>query len=339
VTAELIDAETGAQVWSERWDRPAEDLFSVQAEVADKVATSLGGEAGSRLGAIGGRRLAEAKTRPPANLSAYDLWLLGREQLYLHTKEGNVKGFEYIDKAIALDPNFAPAYAIRAWLKKNQAFLFGLDWNTQEKEFEKDMRQSLALDPSNYSAQAGMILYFADMGQWTELSAEIDRALRDHPRNTTVLKGAASNLLALGRPEEGVAAADLALRLDPQMPRSFFNDFNLAYFFGRKFERTIEISNQVPEESRDNFNLFFVAASYAFLGQAEDSKRARADLVAKYGEQVLERWLNEGIVFARSNEQDLLREGFRKLDLRICATDEELKKFDNPKRLPECVKA
>jgi tetratricopeptide (TPR) repeat protein len=265
--------------------------------------------------------------------------LLGRDQSNLNTKEGNVKGFEYIDKAIALDPNFAPAYAIRGWLKRNQANLFGLDWETQEKEFEKDMRRAQALDPSNYSSQAGMILYFADMGQWTELSAEIDRALRDHPRNTLVLLQAAANLLALGRPEEGVAAADLLLRLDPQMPRAYFNNLNWAYFFGRKFERTIEISNQVPEESRDNFNLFFVATSYAFLGQAEDSKRARANLVAKYGEQVLERWLNEGIVFARTNEQDLLREGFRKLDLRICATEEELKKYASPKRLPECVKS
>ena len=50
VTAELIDAATGAQVWSERWDRPAQDLFAVQAEVADKVAASLGGNGGSNLG-------------------------------------------------------------------------------------------------------------------------------------------------------------------------------------------------------------------------------------------------------------------------------------------------
>ena len=65
VTAELIDAATGAQVWSERWDRPAQDLFSVQAEVADKVAASLGGNGGSNLGAIQGRLLSEAKQARP----------------------------------------------------------------------------------------------------------------------------------------------------------------------------------------------------------------------------------------------------------------------------------
>jgi adenylate cyclase len=338
VTAELIDATTGAQVWSERWDRPAEDLFSVQAEVADKVATSLGGEAGSRLGAIGGRRLAEAKTRSPSTLAAYDLWLLASEQSSLNTKEANVKGLEYAERAVALDPNFAPAYAVRAWLKRAQAYLFGLDFATQEEEFEKDMRRAQALDPSDYSAHAGMMMYFGDMGQWTELTAEIDRALEDHPRNTVVLWGAATLLPFLGRPEEGVATADLVFRLDPQMPRGFFENLLWPYFFGRKFERVIEVSDQIPEENRSRDVRFLRAASYAFLGRAEDAERAKADL-AKNDELVMERRWNEDWVTARANEQDLFREAFRKLGLRICATDEELKKYASPKRLPECVKS
>ena len=53
----------------------------------------------------------------------------------------------------------------------------------------------------------------------------------------------------------------------------------------------------------------------------------------------MEIWFNEGDVYARTNEQDIEREGFRKLGLRICATDEELKKYENPKRLPECVRS
>ena len=75
------------------------------------------------------------------------------------------------------------------------------------------------------------------------------------------------------------------------------------------------------------------------MGRTEDAERAKADLIAKNGEQVMEIWFNEGEVFARTSEQDIEREGFRKLGLRICATEEELKKYDNPKRLPECVKS
>ena len=339
VTADLIDAGSGAQLWSERWDRPAQDMFSVQAEIADKVAASLGGNGGSNPGAIHGHLLSEAKKRAPANLSAYDLWLLAREQSALRNKAANVKGFEYIDQAIGLDPNFAPAYATRAWLKMQKYWIFGApSWATQHKEFESDLRQALALDPSLYSAHAGLIRYFADTGQWTELSAEIDRAVRDNPTNTLVLSTAAEQLPTAGRPEEGVAMADLVLRLDPQMPRSLLRSLVPAYFFGRKFERTIGLTDQIPEENRDAWPRFYLAASYAFLDRAVDAERAKADLIAKDGEQVMEMWFNDGEVFARTTEQDLEREGFRKLGLRICATEEELKKFDNPKRLPECVK-
>jgi hypothetical protein len=98
------------------------------------------------------------------------------------------------------------------------------------------------------------------------------------------------------------------------------------------------VSDQIPVESWDNFHRFAKAASFAFLGRANAAERAKADLIAKDGEQVMEMWFNDGEVFARTDEQDIEREGFRKLGLRICATEEELKKFANPQRLPECIK-
>ena len=103
VTTQLLDASTGAEIWSQRWDRPGGDLFAVQAEVAENVAKALAGNSGSNLGPIKGRLLAEAHKRPPANLSAYDLLLLGREQFLVHTKETRAKAWEYVEKAISLD--------------------------------------------------------------------------------------------------------------------------------------------------------------------------------------------------------------------------------------------
>jgi adenylate cyclase len=338
VTAELIDAPTGAQVWSERWDRPAQDLFAVQAEVADKVAGSLGGNAGSNLGEIQSRLLSEAKLRAPADLSAYDLWLLALEQRKLYTKAGNVKGFEYVDKALALDPKLASAYATRAWLKIADGGFLHLPWATTGKEVESDLRQALALDPFNADAHAGRIAYLSTEGRWAETSAEIDRALRDNPANTLVLSVSAAQLPYLGRPAESVAMADLVLRLDPQLTPGRRGQLLRSYFFGRKFERVLEVSDQIPVESWDNFHRFAKAASFAFLGRADAAERAKADLIAKDGEQVMEMWFNDGEVFARTDEQDIEREGFRKLGLRICATEEELEKFANPQRLPECIK-
>jgi hypothetical protein len=132
--------------------------------------------------------------------------------------------------------------------------------------------------------------------------------------------------------------ADLVLRLDQQLTPGRRGQFLNSHYFGRKFERVLEVSDQIPDESGDKFHRFVRAASFAFLGRADAAERTKADLIAKEGEQVLEIGFNKGEVFARTDEQDLEREGFRKLGVRICATENELKKYDNPKRLPECVK-
>ena len=224
------------------------------------------------------------------------------------------------------------------WLKWAKGNKFNVPFATNVKEFENDLRRALALDPYNADAQAGLILFLALEGGFGELSTAIARALRDNPTNNLVLVVASAQLPYLGRPEEGVAMADLALRLDPQTPVSRWGMLVLPFFLDRKFERAIAVSDQIPDDHRDRLIRLFRAASYAFLGRADDAERAKADLIAKNGEQVMEIWFNEGEVFARTIEQDLEREAFRKLGFRICATEEELKKIDNPKRLPECLK-
>ena len=132
-----------------------------------------------------------------------------------------MKGLEYVEKAIALDPNLATAYvdAGMAQISKVLAVRSPLG-GRRSRNSRSDLRLALSLDPSNAGAHAGLIRYFADKGQWTELSDEIDRSVRDYPTNNLVLSDAAQQLPFLGRPEEGVAMADLVLRLDPQLPKA-----------------------------------------------------------------------------------------------------------------------
>ena len=138
-----------------------------------------------------------------------------------------------------------------------------------------------------------------------------------------------------GDPEEGVATADLVLRLDPQMPRAYLNGLSTVYFFGRKFERDIELSDQIPEAKPGLIGGLYCFGPQVllFLAARRTRERAKADLIAKKGEQVMEIWFNEGEMFARTSEQDMEREAFRKLGLRICATEEELKKYGQPKAI------
>ena len=86
----LVDAATGGQVWSERYDRPLEDLFAVQDELAQRIANSIGGIAG----AIGRAQLEATRAKPADALQAYDLLLLAGEARADWSKEGDLQALE-----------------------------------------------------------------------------------------------------------------------------------------------------------------------------------------------------------------------------------------------------
>jgi TolB-like protein/class 3 adenylate cyclase len=99
-TAQLTDAKTGTHVWSERWDRPVEEVFALQTALAEQVANRLGSGAG--LIQEAGRKA--AKRKRPENLGAYELYLLGTERLEQSTKDSIDDAVRLLRRAIALDP-------------------------------------------------------------------------------------------------------------------------------------------------------------------------------------------------------------------------------------------
>ena len=112
VTAQLIDTDTGAHVWSDRWDRPLDDIFAVQAEVAERVAGTL-----ASYGVILAADRAVARRERPENLGTYDLYLMGTEALGSATKEGLDEAIRLLSRAVEIDPGFARAWAALAWAR------------------------------------------------------------------------------------------------------------------------------------------------------------------------------------------------------------------------------
>jgi TolB-like protein/class 3 adenylate cyclase/Tfp pilus assembly protein PilF len=332
-TAQLIDASTGAHVWSNRWDRPVENIFAVQSEVAETVAAKLGSAFG--LGTITTAELRRAKRQSPSNLTAYEHYLLAVEAKSQLNPES---GLAHAERAIALDPNLARAYTSRGWLRY---FMIGqgADYANTLDLVGEDFRRAVALDPVDAEAHTALGVYLQEKGLLAEAEVELHRALDQSPANAHVLAVAANVLPYLGKPEEAVFLADRALRLDPHMVPATLAPLKDAYFFAGRFERAIDIIRAVPEASHERWNRLFLALSYAMLGQAHEAAAAKAKLIANHGERSVEQWLNEGAVFARPAEKELFVDAFRKLDLPLCATDEYLSKIVDPKRLPECVKA
>ncbi len=122
ITAQLIDAATGETLWSDRYDRLIGEIFAIQSDVADHIANSLGG----REGKVGKSMAAGAKRKPPADLGAYELYLLAQETMYSDLSAEHMREAQKIlEQAIAKDPDFARAYVryanTFAWLATYEA--------------------------------------------------------------------------------------------------------------------------------------------------------------------------------------------------------------------------
>ena len=141
ITAQLIDAWTGGALWSDRWDRPDKDIFAVQTEVAERVAGALGGMGGSA--AINVEEIRRARRRSPADLTAYDHYLLANEgdrcsqSVVVARPRARYQGH-------CFDPTLGRAYVARAWL--NYLSMRRREFQTAMEAMRDDATQALALD-------------------------------------------------------------------------------------------------------------------------------------------------------------------------------------------------
>jgi adenylate cyclase len=169
ITAQLIDAVTGTHLWAQSYDRELSDIFSVQDDVTERIVASLGAYQGELAEAARAR----AKRKDPASFSAYDAFQLGIERKHRFSKEDNAAARVLFEKAVELDPQFAPAYVGLAWVHIQQ-FWFG--WTDEPEHAVEQTREAaqkaIALDPSE--AEAHWLLAEAYMADGRFEQSEVD---------------------------------------------------------------------------------------------------------------------------------------------------------------------
>jgi len=108
ITAQFIDATTDSHLWSDRWDRPDKDLFAIQSEISEEITNRLGGGAGliQEAGRISAHR------KPPENLDAYELYLLGTESLERITRSEVEEAVKLLTRAARKDKPLASSPAV-----------------------------------------------------------------------------------------------------------------------------------------------------------------------------------------------------------------------------------
>ncbi|HEU4388308.1 MAG TPA: winged helix-turn-helix domain-containing protein [Blastocatellia bacterium] len=209
ITSQLIQVDDQTHLWAETYDRNETDVLNIQRDVALRVASSLSFE----LLPSSYSEVAAARTTRP---EAYDAYLKGR---YLITKD-NLQDLErsipYFDRALAEDPNFAPAYAAQV-----EALVLISDWTGRSTDSNVAKAKAAALkavevNPAYAESYAalGSVNFWLEWN-WADAEANLKRALEINPNNPLTHVRYGEYLFARGRAEEGASEINEAVKLDP----------------------------------------------------------------------------------------------------------------------------
>ena len=216
ITAQLIDATTGGHLWSERYDRPLQDIFALQDEVVQKIVTTLKLQLTVQEQGILVRKTTD-------NLEAYDYYLRGREHFNRFTQEANAQARQMFEKALELDPQYAEAYAFLGWTYFRE---WSLQWSQDSQALEQAFalaQRAVALDDSLAQAHVTLGTVYLWKKQYDQAIAEAERAIALDANFAEAYTWLGETLKFAGRPEEAIGLIEKAMRLNPHYPPSTYS--------------------------------------------------------------------------------------------------------------------
>jgi adenylate cyclase len=273
ITGQLIEAETGAHLWADRFDGSLEDVFDLQ----DQVASSVAGVIEPALQAA---EIARSATQPTADLTAYDLYLRAYAMFWSSAQVPEALGL--LEQAIARDPHYGLALAWAAIC----CYRLLQDGRSADPAVERAKgldyaRRALAVagdDPAILANAADALTWFGeDIGA---MIAVVDRALALNPNYARGWHVSGVVRLQAGQPDIAIRHGETALRLSPRARvGSTFYMMGVAHFLGRRFEEAVPKLRIAMQENPTFAEPYRVlAACYAHMGNLDDAREMIARL-------------------------------------------------------------
>jgi adenylate cyclase len=276
VNAQLIDANSGAHLWADRFDEDIADLFKLQDQIVARLANSLGNEL------IIAEAQRDARIR---SLDAFDLALRGRASqlrfIQHTTRENNNATRALYDLALAIDPNEASALAGEA-----QTYIADKVFGWADPAVDYDAKvvgladRSIAIDPNAPRAYAVKSIYLTNGNHPVEGLRAADAGLGVNPNDALLhaARGLAENYL--GHFEQGKAEVEQAMRLSPRDPNigNWHNFASEAEIGLGHFDAAIEETNKAIDAGYRVFLAYTeLTVAYALKGNLEEAKAALAE--------------------------------------------------------------
>jgi TolB-like protein len=334
ITARLIDARSGENVWSTKYSRPVADVFDVQSEVTEHIAATLAGYEGAMAQVE--RKLIRRK--PPSVLMAYEHYLLGVEAKHGGTSggvtpEGLNEAERHFLTALEIDPRLTRAYVGLSYVYEYRLDLgIGVPAENGARLIEF-ANKAAALDANDAEAQMVLGHAFAYQGLAEQALNQFIRAEALAPSNADVLILIAWFLPQLDQSRRAVELVERALRLNPNYPAWYNQGLRYVYFFGGAFDKTVKYVKRVPNPNPLDFA--FLASASAVLNDTSAAKAAAAELHERDPAWNVEAYLSDNGKFPEKLAQ-MFVDAARKADVPTCAPAERVGQTDSFIHLRMC---
>ncbi len=307
IRVEMVDTRDNRQLWSDNFTRKLSDTQKLQTDISREIAENLH----LRLSGTQTRQLAGQETSNP---QAYELLLKGVFYWRKRGTENPKKAIEYYEQAIAVDPNYALAYAK---LSAAYTFLAG-NGILNPKEFiskaDAAARKALELDENLADAHLAMAMLNQTAWDWAAAEAAFKRAIELNSNLADVRIRYTTYLGVIGRHDEAIIEAKRARELDPLSLRTSLSVAD-AFLFARRFDEAIVESKKILELDKN------YTPAYHTLGFCYAAKGMYGEAIATY-QEIMRRGGDStglqiylGAAYARSGEREKALEILKQLEM------------------------
>jgi TolB-like protein len=303
ITVQLVDAQTGFHLWSERYDRRLSDVFEIQDEIAAAIAERLKVS------------LKSVDTRPTTNVEAYELYLRGRYAWHQRSPTTMRAAIKDLEQSLRLDPNNGLAFAALADCYALLSYYGWMPTGEARRRACEAMQSAVTLAPNlwetNYSR--GFHIFTFDRA-WRGAQRYFEDAAAINPRAALVHTYFGMFLATAGQTEKAIAHADLARQLDPLSPFSHTYAAVSFAILGR-LEAAESAARQAIDLQPDFLpTLFVLGGVLCRIGRSEESVPYFERAVQLSRAPFYVGWLGHGL--ARSGRVDEARRLLAELDER-----------------------
>lgn len=242
IVAQLIDATSDRHVWAHTYDKELTEVFAIQSDVAQQIASALKAE-------LSPREKDQLAKQPTENLDAYSYYLKGREYYYRYTKEGNENAIELFKKALDLDPRYALAYAGLGDAYGQRVDMWGFPRAWLDSSIAVSER-AISLDPDLAEGYKALGLAYSTKG-WNRKALDACRkAVEINPNYHPAVGNIGYMKMGLGEFDEALPFLKKCVALEPMIPHSY-TGVGAVYFFVCDYEKAEEWIHKALELQPD----------------------------------------------------------------------------------------